>query len=185
MSKLTGSVNLRATMLRRLRLILTGIGLLTDRGHWLEPDRLIGCAYPRRETALAALARQGVSVLINLHERAHDPERLARHGLTEVHLPVPDFTPPSPEQLRRGLEAMEQAIAAGRAVAVHCGGGLGRTGTLLACYLVRGGLNPADAIAQVRRVRPGSVETPTQVATVETFAASDAAHRGHATSDDP
>ena len=39
---------------RRLKLILTGLGLLLDRGDWLEPDRLLGCAYPRRESALAA-----------------------------------------------------------------------------------------------------------------------------------
>lgn len=79
---------------------------------------------------------------------------------------------------------MGQAIAAGRVVAVHCGGGLGRTGTLLACYLARRGLNPADAIAQVRRVRPVSVETRVQVAAVEAYAATEAARRGHATSDD-
>jgi atypical dual specificity phosphatase len=162
------------TPLRRLGLIITGMGLLPDRGHWLEPNRLLGCAYPRRETALAALAQQGVSLLINLHTRAHDPARLAQHSLTEIHLPVADFTAPSPEQLERGVEAIEQAIAAGRVVAVHCGGGLGRTGTLLACYLTRRGLAPAAAIAYVRRVRPGSVETRAQATAVEAYAARNA-----------
>jgi atypical dual specificity phosphatase len=156
---------------RRLRLVLTGMGLLTDCGDWLEPDRLLGCAYPRREAALAALAAQGISLLINLHERPHEPGRLARHGLAEVHLPVTDFTAPTPEQLARGVEAIEQALASGQRVAVHCGGGLGRTGTLLACYLVRQGLTAAEAIARVRQVRPGSVETRAQVAAVEAFAA--------------
>jgi atypical dual specificity phosphatase len=160
------------TVFRRLRLMLTGIGLLTDRGHWLVPDRLLGCAYPRREAALAGLAEQGVSVTINLHERAHDPARLARHGLTEVHLPVRDFAAPTPEQLGQGVAAIEQAIAAGQVVAVHCGGGLGRTGTLLACYLTRLGRSPAEAISEVRRVRPGSVETRAQVAAVEAYASS-------------
>jgi atypical dual specificity phosphatase len=160
------------TLLRRLRLILNGTGILADRGDWIEADRVLGCAYPRRASALAGLRRQGVSVLVNLHERAHVPVRLAQHGLAEVHLPVRDFTAPSPEQLGRGVEAIEQALADGHRVAVHCGGGIGRTGTLLACYLVRQGLGAAEATARVRAVRPGSVETRAQVAAVEAYAAS-------------
>lgn len=150
--------------------MLAGAGLLVDRGHWIEPGRLLGCAYPRRERALAALAQQGVTVLLNLHERAHQPGRLARHNLTELHLPVRDFTAPTPRQIEQGVAVIEQAIVAGQIVAVHCGGGLGRTGTLLACYLVQRGASAADAIQQVREVRPGSVETQAQVAAVEAYA---------------
>jgi atypical dual specificity phosphatase len=164
-------------VLHRIRLILTGMGLLTDRGDWLVVGRVLGCAYPRRAAALGSLAEQGVTVLVNLHERGHAPERLARHGLTEVHVPVRDFTAPSPEQLAQGVDAIERALAADQAVAVHCGGGLGRTGTLLACYLTRHGRSPTDAIAEVRRLRPGSVETRAQVAAVEAFAAAESSRR--------
>ena len=132
-------------------------------------DSLAACRYPRSEAALRELADRGVTLLVNLHERPHPSELLARYGLTEVHLPVPDITPLSPEQLERGVAAIEQAVASERKVAVHCGGGLGRTGTLLACYLVKGGLNPSEAIARVRAVRPGSVETPVQEAAVEDY----------------
>ncbi len=150
--------------------ILRGLGLVIDRGAWIEEGQLLGCAYPQREAAVAGLARQGVSVLINLHERAHDPARLARHGLVEVHLPVADFTPPSPAQVDRGVVAITEALAAGRRVAVHCAGGRGRTGTLLACHLVHRGLDPDAAIARVREARPGSVETRAQAAAVEAYA---------------
>jgi atypical dual specificity phosphatase len=136
---------------------------------WLIEGSLAGCPYPRSDAACRALARHGVTLLINLHERPHPPDRLARHGVTEVHLPVPDFTPPSPEQLERGVDAIEEGIAFGRKVAVHCGGGLGRTGTLLACYLVKHGLAPGEAIARVRDARPGSIETPAQEAAVEEY----------------
>jgi atypical dual specificity phosphatase len=146
-----------------VRGVLRGLGLLLDRGDWLEEGQILACAYPKREAALAALARHGVSVLVNLHERAHNPTRLQRHGLTEVHLPVKDFTAPSPEQLDQGVTAIEQAVAEGKKVAVHCGGGLGRTGTLLACYLVSQRIATADAIARVRGLRPGSIETREQV----------------------
>ena len=94
-------------------------------------------------------------------------------ALTEVHLPVKDFSAPAPEQVARGVAAIEDAMAAGQRVAVHCGGGLGRTGTLLACLLVDRGLTAREAIARIRAARPGSVETAGQVAAVETYA------RGH------
>ena len=137
---------------------------------WVEGECLAGCVYPQDEAALADLADRGVTLLLNLHERRHAPDLLARHGLTELHLPVRDFTPPTPEQLEQGVAAIEHAVASGTKVAVHCGAGLGRTGTLLACYLVRRGLTPDEAIARVRAVRPGSVETPEQAAAVEAYA---------------
>jgi len=154
---------------QRLRVILRGLGLLTDRGDWIEAGRLLVCAYPRRKAALEALAGHGVQVVVNLHERAHDPARLESHGIAEVHLPVRDFTAPTPEQLAQGVAEIERAIRDGKIVAVHCGGGLGRTGTLLACYLVGQGLTTVDAIARVRRLRPGSIETREQVRAVLAF----------------
>jgi atypical dual specificity phosphatase len=153
----------------RLPTVLRSIGLVVDRGDWLLTDRLLACAYPRRQAGLAALAQQGVSVVVNLHQRAHHPSRLARFGLTEIHLPVADFTAPSPEQLELGVEAIDKALAEGRRVAVHCGGGLGRTGTLLGCYLIRQGMSTVDAIKHVRAVRPGSIETRDQVNAIITF----------------
>ena len=137
---------------------------------WLERDNLAACRFPRTEQELRELAERGVRLLINLHEQPHQPERLARYGMTELHLPVPDFTPPKPEQLERALNEIERAIESGTRVAVHCGAGLGRTGTLLACYLVRRGLTADEAIARVRALRPGSVETDAQEAAVRSFA---------------
>lgn len=142
-----------------------------DRGDWIEEGSVLGCPYPRRDRSLAGLADRGVGLLVNLHERAHDPDRLKSHGLTEVHLPLRDFTAPSPEQIERGVAAIVEARDVGEAVAVHCGGGFGRTGTLLACYLIhRHGLDAPEAIERVRRARPGSVETHGQVEAVEMFA---------------
>ena len=87
--------------------------------NWIEQDCLGACAYPRQEEALAGLAQHSVALLINLHEQAHDPRLLARYGLTELHLPVPDFTAPRPEHLEQGVMAIEQAILSGKRVVVH------------------------------------------------------------------
>jgi atypical dual specificity phosphatase len=137
---------------------------------WLDEDRIAACRYPRSDGDLSELAERGVSLVVNLHERGHSPERLRRFGLTELHLPVPDFTPPTIEQLERGVEALVNAIDGGARAAVHCGAGLGRTGTLVACYLVQRGMAADEAINEIRRLRPGSVETDEQVAAVHAFA---------------
>jgi atypical dual specificity phosphatase len=143
---------------------------LTDRGGWVAPG-VLGCAYPRTERTLAALSGQGVRLLVNLHVRPHDLARLRRHGLREVHLPVEDFTAPSPGQVERGVGAMLEARAADEGVAVHCGGGLGRTGTLLSCYLAKvQDLGAKEAVRCVRALRPGSVETPDQATAVDEWA---------------
>ena len=53
---------------------------------------------------------------------------------------------------------------------VHCGAGMGRTGTMLACYLVGQGYAAQDALAEVRQRRPGSVETLEQEAVIHEYA---------------
>jgi atypical dual specificity phosphatase len=150
--------------------LLRHFGLASDPGAWIVPGQLLLRSYPRTTETLRDLAGQGVTVLINLEQRPHDRARLDRFGLTEVHIPVPDFTAPTPEDLDRGVDAIETHLAQGRVVTVHCGGGLGRSGTLAACYLVHQGQTPDDAIAHVRRLRPGAIETAAQITAIEAYA---------------
>jgi atypical dual specificity phosphatase len=149
--------------------LLCVLRLRTDQGSWILPDQLLACAYPRTNAALAALEAVGVQLVVNLHVRAQPPAALARFGLTELHLPTPDFGVPTAESLRRGVEAIERALAARWRVAVHCGAGRGRTGTLVACVLVARGSTPAEALVRVRRLRPGAVETRAQEAAIDGF----------------
>jgi atypical dual specificity phosphatase len=157
--------------LKRLHLMLSGLGLRTDNGDWLLPDVLLGCAYPRTDAALEALQASGIRLLVNLHERPHSSDRLAVFGLTSLHIPIPDFSTPTPAQIEQAIGAIDAARARDERVAVHCGAGLGRTGTVLACYLVSQGQTAHTAIQRVRELRPGSIETGEQAEAIRQFEA--------------
>jgi atypical dual specificity phosphatase len=138
---------------------------------WIVPDQLAACVNPgAAPSVLEDLRAAQIQVDVNLHERSVAPV-LEPLGIHEVHIPVEDLTPPTQEQLDLGVAAISGALAAGQRVAVSCGAGLGRTGTVLAAYFVAQGLGPDEAIAHVRSLRPGSVETPEQEAAVADFAA--------------
>jgi protein-tyrosine phosphatase len=79
---------------------------------------------------------------------------------------------PSDGQVIRILDAVEEAHAAGDTAYVHCWGGVGRTGTVVGCWLVRHGLDRGDPIAAIAALRAGlpdarpSPETAAQAALV-------------------
>ena len=75
-------------------------------------------------------------------------------------------------QIEQFLAVVEQAQEDGRAVGIHCTAGQGRTGTMLAAFLVSQGLTAPEALAKIRRLRPGSVETVEQEERVAEFAGS-------------
>jgi protein-tyrosine phosphatase len=69
------------------------------------------------------------------------------------------MTAPSREALDRAVAFLREEILARRSVLVHCGAGLGRTGTILAAFLVAEGVEAGEAIRRVRDARPGAIET--------------------------
>ncbi|XP_072503460.1 dual specificity protein phosphatase 23 isoform X2 [Notamacropus eugenii] len=136
---------------------------------WVLPGRLAGLALPRFPAHYQFLWTQGVRHLVSLTERG-PPYSDTCPGLTVHRLRIPDFCPPAPEQIDRFVSLVDEANARGEAVGVHCTLGYGRTGTMLACYLVKEkGLAGGEAVAEIRRLRPGSIETYDQEKAVFQF----------------
>lgn len=136
---------------------------------WVIRDRLAGSARPLLPDAIEAFSRRGVAAIVSLTEEPLPAEPVRRAGLECAHVPVVDFTAPSLEQIEEAIAAIDGFLEQGRPVAVHCAGGMGRTGTILACYLVRQGMSAADAIDSIRAQRPHSIETPEQESAVAMY----------------
>jgi hypothetical protein len=77
-------------------------------------------------------------------------------AVTHQRVPIPDFDVPTVEEMKSILDMIDAANAAGRMVYVHCHFGLGRTGTVVGCYLARNGLEGEEALLELERLREGT-----------------------------
>lgn len=142
---------------------------------------------------LASLLDAGVTAFIDLTEAGELPsyadalDTLARERnvqVTHERHPIRDMSTNTPDAMRDTLDSIDAHHAAGRTVYVHCWGGIGRTGTTVACWLVRHGMSPDNALAAVdegfstmpkRALMPGhtSPERPEQILVVKAWKAGD------------
>ncbi|XP_074547587.1 dual specificity protein phosphatase 23 [Halichoeres trimaculatus] len=136
---------------------------------WVERGKLAGLAFPRMTSDYQYLLDNGIKHLVCLCERK-PPYHDSCPDLQLHHIKIADFTPPSPSQIDRFLAIVEEANSKDEGVGVHCMHGHGRTGTMLACYLVKTRkISGIDAINEIRRMRSGSIETREQEKAVVQF----------------
>ena len=143
--------------------------------------RLGLCACPGLERTLAAdleaLHDWGAMGLLSLIEQ-HELEMVGIQSLPAElkalrmrwwHMPIRDMSIPDDRfetDWRETGRELRELLDEGASIAVHCMGGRGRTGTIAARLLVELGSEPEIAIARVREVRPGAIETRGQEAFV-------------------
>jgi ADP-ribosyl-[dinitrogen reductase] hydrolase len=117
--------------------------------------------------AVRSFGAAAVVTLIEHHEieslgvQAIGTEVVGRH-MDWLHLPIADVSVPGAEfeaAWSTAGEGLRARLRDGFDVVVHCKGGLGRAGTIAARLLIELGAEPADAIAVIRQVRPGAIET--------------------------
>jgi atypical dual specificity phosphatase len=137
---------------------------------WIDQPLLAALGRPESLEELEWLRQQGIEILISLTEEPPRRQWINEAGLMLVHVPVVDMEAPTQDDLDRCLTTIRRAHERQMGVGVHCGAGLGRTGVILACYFITKDMSAKNAIARVRRLRPGSIETPAQEDAVNEFA---------------
>jgi atypical dual specificity phosphatase len=134
--------------------------LLPKNFSWLEASKLAGSARPESEAELKAVKEQGIRTIISLTGTPLIPDVVRRLGFDYLHSHM--SSAPSTKQLQDLVEFIDSENSKAKAVMVHCGEGKGRTGTVLAAYLIKHGLTADDAIQLVREKRPESIQTVEQ-----------------------
>jgi predicted protein tyrosine phosphatase len=140
-------------------------------------DGLLAGAYPGAPGAVEALERDGVTLFLDLTHPSDPLDGYERQLVQARRLaePIPDTGTPTKGQVIRILDAVDDARESGGSVYVHCWGGVGRTGTVVGCWLVRHGLDRGDAVATIAALRAGipgarpSPQTAAQAALVRAW----------------
>jgi hypothetical protein len=155
--------------------------------YWVEPGRFLAGEYPgysyseKLRRRLDSFLDLGFDTFIDLTDPDELPSYLPmleeQAGYFGVDIrykrfTITDHSVPTPETVQAILDEIDSALAAGRKVYLHCWGGIGRTGTVVGCYLVRHGRSGQEALDQLaawwqgvpkRRIWPHTPETGQQM----------------------
>lgn len=132
--------------------------------YWIDKQRLAGSSEPHLE-AFPFLKTLEWGGMVNLQEKSSTEELASLLAVPYLHIPIEDFSTPTETDLETILEFFLecQNENPNMPVLIHCTGGHGRTGTILAALLVViDHIKPEEAIRCVRGVNPLAIETKDQ-----------------------
>lgn len=136
-----------------------------ENSYWVLPGKVLAGEYPGAKDLNEARVRLqqylycGVTFFTDLtesHELApyaqllEEEAAVLNRSVQYQRLPIRDVSvPASKEHAVEILDCIDTALKAGHTVYVHCWGGVGRTGTIIGCWLVRHGMTGEQALAQL------------------------------------
>ena len=129
-----------------------------DNFSWLIENKLAGSAIPTSIDEVQWVIEQGIKSIVTVREEPLDDEWVK--DVNYLHTMSNDMGVPKFTDLVSAVDFIHRRITNNEPVMVHCLAGLGRTGTILASYLVKYQKMSADeAIQKVREQRPGSIQS--------------------------
>jgi protein-tyrosine phosphatase len=157
-----------------------------DGSYWVLPDQFLAGENPAAASEAAtirrvqALLRSGITVYYDLtehpdHRSLYDSilyQQASEYqmGIRYYNFPIPDFTAPPEKLVKIILDSIDLNLQSGSKVFVHCHAGIGRTGTLVGCWLAWHGTTGQAALGRLSRLRSqtpswfrSAPETPGQV----------------------
>jgi atypical dual specificity phosphatase len=136
----------------------------------LERRLNLGGSLTAFDDELPALHSAGIRAVVALLNMPSDAAIYESAGFGFLCLPIPDGGAPTLSQATDFVRFVSSQRAAQRAVAVHCEAGLGRTGTMLATYLISQGESAEGAVSRIRALEPAAIETSRQVQFLNEYA---------------
>jgi atypical dual specificity phosphatase len=130
---------------------------------WVSEGKLAGSGLPITEDEFRWVVDKGIKSIVSVREVPLPSKWFDGGEIDYLHLMVEDYGAPTMEALDEAVDYIDKKIRSGKAVLVHCAAGKGRTGAVLAAYIIkREKLTAEQAIEKIRLMRPGSVQSLTQ-----------------------
>ena len=129
-----------------------------DNFSWLIEKKLAGSAIPTSIDEVQWAIEQGIKSIVTVREEPLDDDWVK--DVKYLHIISNDMGVPEFVDLGSAVDFIHRRITNNEPVLVHCLAGMGRTGAILACYLVKyQNMSADEAMTNVREQRPGSIQS--------------------------